>query len=94
MLELIKIYYGNDVAIAMCKELVKSNHCDSIINIYMPTQNKARAIQQNGIDNNFKRPNLEYIIFNPINHKIYDKDFKPIEIHNIIKKIKLKFNIP
>ena len=96
MLELIKIYYGNDVAIAMCKEFVKSNHCNSIINIYIPTQSKARAIQKKEIeiDNNFQRPTFEYIIFNPKNHNIYNKDFKPIEIHKIISKIKLKFNIP
>ena len=91
MLELIKIFYGDDIAIEMCKELVKSNHCNSIIQLYMQTQNNAREYK---IDNNFQRPNLEYIIFNPNNYNIYNKDFTPIEIHKIINKIKLKFNIP
>ncbi len=91
MLELIKIFYGDDIAIEMCKELVKSNHCNSIIQLYMQTKNNAREYK---IDNNFQRPNLEYIIFNPNNYNIYNKDFTPIEIHKIINKIKLKFNIP
>ena len=90
MLELVKIFYGNDIAIEMCKELVKSNHCNSIIKIYMQTH-RARGIQQNEIDN---RPNLEYIIFNPKNYNILNKYFTPIEINRIINKIKLKFNIP
>ena len=31
----IKRYLGNDVSIAFCKELFKSNDCDSIVNIYI-----------------------------------------------------------
>ena len=33
----IKLYFGNDFSIAFCKELYKSNDCDIIVNIYIPS---------------------------------------------------------
>ena len=32
----VKIYFGNDIAINLCKEIVETNHCEEVVRIYMP----------------------------------------------------------
>ena len=33
----VKIYFGIDVAIDFCKEIVKTNQCEDIVTVYMPS---------------------------------------------------------
>ena len=78
----LKHYYGNDVAIDVCKEFVPNNDCEVLVRVYIP--NATRAPNE-GIKT------LESIIFNPDNYDIYSQDWA--YYHNIIEKIKKKYNI-
>ena len=46
----IKIALGSDVAIAMCKEFVRSNDCDTAVRIYMSSQSDKSEYHPNPID--------------------------------------------
>ena len=35
IIQAVKFYYGNDVAISVCKELVQSRHCETVVRVYM-----------------------------------------------------------
>ena len=37
IIQAIKIYYGDDIAIDVCEELTKSNDCETVVMIYMIT---------------------------------------------------------
>ena len=44
----VKIHFGEDVAISLCKDLVKTNHCEIVINVYIKEKynrnsNRSRA---------------------------------------------------
>ena len=78
----IKRYYGKDVAIDVCKEIIQSTDCETIIRIYIPNETRRAGEDMK---------TLEFIIFNPDNYDIY-KD-KYLAIHNLIEKLKVKYNI-
>ena len=35
----VKSYYGNDVSISICKQLVKSNDCETLVRVYISASN-------------------------------------------------------
>ena len=79
----IAFYFGKDIAIALCKEFIKSSDCETLVRIYFPSRS-------NGENTEIKT--LESIIFNPANYDTYKNH--ELEIHNSIEKIKNEFNIP
>ena len=88
----IKYYYGDDVAIATCKELVQSNDCDYLVKVYFPSR-KNYIIAIKYYQNQKVKPTLEHIIMNPNNYNIYYVENEPKEIIEKINKIKKDFNI-
>ena len=78
----IKRYYGKDVAIDVCREIIQSKDCETLIKIYI--QNGSRG---HGED----MKTLEFIIFNPDNYELYKDKYQAI--HNFIEKLKVEYNI-
>ena len=35
IIQSVKVYFGDDIAIDVCKELVQNNHCEDVVRIYM-----------------------------------------------------------
>ena len=58
----IKIYYGVDIAISFCKEIIKSEDCDILVRVYVPCRSRGE---------NEEIKALESIIFYPGNYNIY-----------------------
>ena len=85
LLELIKYYYGIDIAIDFCKELIKTYDCSLLIRVYIPS--RARG------DSGGQTLTLDYILQNPEFYEINHVDNTPEEIHKMIEKIKQKHNI-
>ena len=86
--EQIKNYYGNEIAVDICKELMKQENCDGceeLVYVYIPDNNHSKVRGKEAI------PTLEYIIYNPNNLKIYQN--RTAEIHYILEEIKNKYNI-
>ena len=82
LFEQIKHYYGNDIAIEFCKELIKSADCEQVIRIYISSISRGKDEEI---------ISLESIIFNPDNYDIY-KD-NSLDIRGVIEKIKKIYNI-
>ena len=38
IIQAVKTYFGDDIAIDVCKEFVQSNHCEEVVRVYMTTQ--------------------------------------------------------
>ena len=71
----IKYYYNEDIAISFCKEIIKSEHCDILVRIYIPCRTRG--------ENEGTKP-LQSIIFYPDNYNLYKG--KEQEIINWINK--------
>ena len=61
----IKYFYVNDIAIEVCRQLVKERTCESFVKVYVAPHSKNAAI-------NTSTPTLESIIFYPDNYDIYN----------------------
>ncbi len=56
----IKLYFGDDVAIAFCKEIVQTEDCDIVVRIYMsPHLAKICPRNINDIKNIISRPKIQ-----------------------------------
>ena len=71
----IKYSYGTDIAISFCKEIIKSEHCDLLVRIYIHCGTRGE---------NEETGPLTSIIFNPDNYNLYKG--KEYEIAMWIKK--------
>ena len=40
----VKIYFGNDVAIFLCKDFVPTNHCDEVVKVYIVVPSGSRPL--------------------------------------------------
>ena len=80
IIQAVKIYFGNDVAIDVCKELVKSNQCDIVVRIYMTTETTTPDIDGSGPQHAPAHINPEAYekIFNAIKKK-YENIFEGLE---------------
>ena len=78
----LKYYYGNDIAIDFCKQLVQNSNCDLFIRIYIPQRTRGE---------NEEIPSLDSIIFYPDNYEIYKG--REVEFFNWIKKMEIQYNI-
>ena len=70
------------MAISRCKERIKSADCEEVVRVYIPYASRG------GVE---EAKTLEKIIFNPENYKIFEDNVS--EIHKMIEKIKIEFNI-
>ena len=82
IIKLIKYYYGNDVAIDICKGFAQNSDCELLVRVYIPTASRSH---------NEQIITLESIIFNPDNYDIYSQDAE--YYHQLIQIIKKKYNI-
>ena len=48
IIQSVKIYFGDDVAIDVCREMVQNNHCEAVVRVYMIDQTPARDMNGNG----------------------------------------------
>ena len=48
LIQTLKIYFGNDVAIDVCKELIQSNDCEIVVRVYMEGENGSGANKGKG----------------------------------------------
>ena len=78
----VKHYYGNDVSISICKEMIKSADCEEVVRVYIPNA-AGRGVGE--------AKTLENIIFNPEYSKIYKDNVS--EILKMIENIKKEYNI-
>ena len=88
LLEQIWTYYGIDVAIDVCKGIAKTGDCDTLVRVYI---SKGRT-RGDSLDDGPK-PTLEFIIFNPDNNDLYNNEYTPQQIHDLIEKVKTKNHI-
>ena len=88
ILEEIKINLGYDIAISMCKEIVKTNQCEAIMKSF--NRSGSRPFQHG--EDNINNKNLEEILFEEKNLQILKKKFNKIEIKKIIQKIEMIYN--
>ena len=51
MIAEIKYYFGDDVSIAFCKELIKSQHCEITVRVYMPARSRQINPGEESINN-------------------------------------------
>ena len=65
----IKLYYGDDIAISLCKNFIKSEHCELLVRVYIHIK-----VRGPGED----KPSLRIIIFNPDNYNFYKDKAKDI----------------
>ena len=84
IMQSIKLYFGDDVAIDICQELVHSNDCETIVRVYMTSgsgsgPNHAPAHNNPDPDYELIEKLLEYII-----KKFKIKDKKLIELIRLI----------
>ena len=75
----VKYYFGDDVAIALCKEFVQSNDCEKIIRTYIPSQSKAPSIRKRTLKNKIKKYPQEKLRTNNIEPS---EQLKPINTEN------------
>ena len=77
----VKLYFGDDVAIDICQELVQSNDCESVVRIYMtnPSSNESGPRRSRANNNS------------EINEKLLNYIIKKLHIknQNLIELIKL-----
>ena len=88
----IKINLGGDIAISMCKEIVKTQQCETIIKIFNPSGSRSINPGEDNINNNKNNKSLKEILFEEKNLQILNKKFNKIEIKKIIQKIEMIFN--
>ena len=88
LLEQIWTYYGIDVAIDVCKGIAKTGDCDTLVRVYI-SRGRTRG---DSLDDG-PRPTLEYIIFNPDYNGLYNNEYTPQQIHELIEKVKFKNHI-
>ena len=62
----VKYYFGDDVAIALCKEFVRSNDCEKIIRTYISSQLKLRRLGKRTLKNKIKKYTQEQLATNNI----------------------------
>ena len=72
----IKLSFGDDVAIAFCKEIVPTNHCDEVVKVYMPPPSVGKKCPRNinDIKNIISRPKIHENLISNIN--ILNRVFK------------------
>ncbi len=80
ILKEIKLYFGYDVSIAMCKEFVKSNHCEIIIKTYIPNGSRP--------DDILTIFSLEHLLMKPENYQILSKYYERPGLLNMASKVK------
>ena len=80
ILKEIKLYFGYDVSIAMCKEFVKSNHCEIIIKTYIPNGSRG--------DDILTIFSLEHLLMKPENYQILSKYYERPGLLNMASKVK------
>ena len=88
----IKINLGDDIAISMCQEIVKTKQCGAIMKIFNPSGSRSINPGEDNINNNINNKSLEEILFEEKNLQILKKKFNKIEIKKIIQKIEMIFN--
>ena len=88
LLEQILTYYGVDVAIDICEGIAKNGDCETLVRVYIPKGGRGSETLDNG-----PKPTLEYIIFNPDNNDLYNNEYTPQQIHELIEKVKIKNHI-
>ena len=76
VLQAIKIYYGDDIAIAVCNELTQSNDCITVVRIYMTPDIGGNGSSHIPIHIN---PESDDKIFKAIKQKYDDKLFDNLE---------------
>ena len=69
IIQSIKIYFGDDVAIDVCKEFVQTNHCETVVRVYMTNKAPTPDIDGSG-------PKYALIHIKP---EPYEKIFKAIK---------------
>ena len=84
----IKINLGDDIAISMCKEIAKTQQCETIIKSF--NRSGSRSFQHG--EDNINNKSLEEMLFEEKNLQILKKKFNKIEIKKIIQKIEMIFN--
>ena len=95
----IKVYFGNDVAIDVCKSFVETNHCEEVVRIYMnPSRPKYIPYFVNNssdiIDNEPEEPLNKEEKFSDIINEYYEILFNALGQNGIdeLNKIKKKLN--
>ena len=78
----VKLYFGKDIAIEICKGFVQSDDCEELVRVYIPNTTR-------GDGEGMKT--LESIIFNPSNYNIYKDNTE--SYHYMIERIKKEYNI-
>ena len=51
IIQAIKIYYGDDIAIDICKELAQSNDCETVVRVYMIIEKRDKKKQSKNFNN-------------------------------------------
>ena len=72
-----KLYFGDDVAIAICQEIVQTKHCYEVVTVYMPPPPSPKKCPPNGKDiikNIISRPKIHENLISNIN--ILNRVFK------------------
>ena len=75
----VKYYFGNDVAISLCKEFVLSYDCEQIIKTYISSPSKAPSIRKRTLKNKIKKYPQEKLRTNNIEPS---EQLKPINTEN------------
>lgn len=81
----IKYYFGNDVSIDFCKELLKSSHCEIVIKVYIPSKTRK---SREGEPEEEKKDIVQ--IIDEYYEVLINAGFKNFEIDKI--KLKMKYN--
>ena len=76
----IKYYYGIDISIDVCKELTKSNDCETVIRIYIPSKTRQINPGEESTKNIVQIIDYYYQI-------LINAGYKPFEIENLKKKM-------
>ena len=81
----VKKYFGDDVAIALCKEFVRSNDCEKIIRTYISSQLKLRRLGKRTLKNKIKKYTQEPLVTNDIkpSKQLEPKDMDNPYIHDL-----------
>ena len=79
----IKYYFGDDVSIAFCKELIKNQNCETVIRIYISSRVRGELPIEESIMNIAQLIDYYY-------QALIDAGFKPFEIERV-KNLMMKY---